>query len=171
MPKIELYINGKVRDVSRLTPADVDLEDLAKTLSQINRFIGHTPAPYTVAQHAVLVSYLCPPKYAYVALHHDDTEAYVGDLASPIKNLFPGFRELERRLWETAIAPALGLPDHIPSPVHDADKAALAFEQHWIQGRQGVPPPVCDLPFRFQYEWSPDLARLRYLARHEALRK
>lgn len=165
-----LYINGQVRDVLKLAPGDVSVEDIAKTLSQINRFLGRTPVPYTVAQHAVLVSYLCPPAYAYVALHHDDTEAYVGDLASPIKDLFPGFRQLERRILETALAPALGLPDHVPSPVHDADKAALRFEQHWIQGRQDVCPPVCDLPFRFQYEWSPELARLRYLARHEELR-
>lgn len=139
--KIELYINGKVRDVSRLDQDDVDLVDLATTLAKINRFIGRTYHPYSVAQHAVVVSLICSPEQAYECLHHDDTEAYVGDLASPIKRYAAkGFSDLEAQIRRRALAPALGLAREVPDFVHEWDKRALTMEQYHRQGRMDVMP-------------------------------
>lgn len=63
------------------------IEDIAHSLSQINRFTGHTYFPYTVAQHSVLVSQYCPPHLAFQGLLHDAHEAYCSDLPSPHKEV------------------------------------------------------------------------------------
>lgn len=59
--------------------------EIAHSLSIINRFTGWTIYPYSVAQHAVLTSYLVEPTFALQALHHDDHECVVGDISSPMK--------------------------------------------------------------------------------------
>lgn len=180
--KIELYINGRIRDVARLGPDDVDLEDLATTLAKINRFIGRTDHPYSVAQHAVVTSLICPPNQAYECLHHDDAEAYVGDLASPIKrHAAKGFSALEERIRRWALAPALSLRPAVPKYVHKWDKAALTMEQYHRQNRRevhphcylAIPGPDTDL-LRQACDTIQDVltwqqARDLYLARHAEL--
>lgn len=73
-------------------PEMVCLEDIAHALSNVNRWTGHTAWPYSVAQHAVQVALAVEqiaPDYALLALHHDDAEAYLGDIARPWKrNLY-----------------------------------------------------------------------------------
>ena len=143
----DLFVNGSVRDLFALTPADVDSWTIAKALSHMTRFVGHTRYAYSIAQHAVLVSYLCPAEFAYEGLHHDDTEAFTGDIATPIKRRLvvvlsdgPGgevmtFRDYEQELRARVIAPALGLAPVEPPEVKAADMAALALEQRYVQGR------------------------------------
>src|SRR5574342_1094843 len=173
--KIELYINGRVRDVAHLGPDDVDLEDLATTLAKINRFIGRTDHPYSVAQHAVLVSRLCPPDQAYECLHHDDDEAYVGDLASPIKrHAAKGFSALEERIRRRALAPALGLRPVVPKYVHKWDKRARTMEQYHRQRRREGEPYCMHIIDHLACDTVQDVltwkeARDLYLVRHAEL--
>jgi len=99
---------------------DVDIEDIAHSLSNMCRFTGHVREFYSVAQHSVLVSYLCGSNNALYGLLHDATEAYLVDMPKPIKRLetFSNF----------VIAKKFGLPDMEPPPVKQADIKILATE-------------------------------------------
>src|SRR4051794_32940266 len=76
---------GKWFDVFNPNPADVDIEDIVHALSMQCRFTGHTKEFYSVAQHSVLVSLTCPSVDALYGLVHDGSEAYLSDIARPVK--------------------------------------------------------------------------------------
>lgn len=106
---------------------------IAHALSNINRWTGHTLRPFSVAQHSLLVSYLVPPEFALEALLHDATEAYLGDIAAPLKSLLPEYQRLELIHWEW-IAEAFGLPRDMSPEVKYADMQALALEKYYHMG-------------------------------------
>ena len=82
---------------------DINIVDIGHSLSMINRFLGHTPWPYSVAQHSVLMT-----KYARemgngklvqrACLLHDASEAFICDLVSPVKKEMPTYVLHETRL-------------------------------------------------------------------------
>ena len=119
---------GKVIDLSDFTVDDVRLPDISHALSIINRFTGHTKCPYSVAQHSVMVSKICDPRYAVWGLLHDASEAYLGDVATPLKNMLPEYRDLEEHIQRT-IASKFGLVWPMPSEVKEADLRALMAEK------------------------------------------
>jgi len=65
----------------------IDIDDIAHALSMICRFGGHSPRHYSVAEHCLLVASLVSDEYRLAALLHDASEAYVGDMVSPLKHL------------------------------------------------------------------------------------
>jgi uncharacterized protein len=77
---------------------DFNIHDIARGLSKANRWSGQTMFPYSVAEHSVHCSNLFPndPVKAYRALLHDASEAYLSDVARPIKALLPHYQEIER---------------------------------------------------------------------------
>jgi hypothetical protein len=82
--------------------SEYSVKDIAWGLSRVNRYNGHTIFPYSVAQHCVLmadvaINVFCDPYLALDCLFHDASEAYLGDMASPIKECLPDFRALEDR--------------------------------------------------------------------------
>lgn len=67
-----------------------DLEEIAHSLSMICRFNGHCLEFFSVAEHSVHVWNLVrketdDPKIHRAALLHDAAEAYLGDIAQPLK--------------------------------------------------------------------------------------
>lgn len=113
------------------TMDSICIEDIAHALSQLCRFTGHTSVPYNVAQHCILVSYLCDPENALYGLIHDSSEAYLGDQSSPIKKLpeLAGYRELEKRVQD-AICRRFGLSEIEPKDVKRADLMMLSIESN-----------------------------------------
>lgn len=61
-----------------------NIKSIAFALSHINRFNGHAGS-YSVAQHSVLVAQQLPQEFKLSGLLHDATEAYLSDMASPLK--------------------------------------------------------------------------------------
>lgn len=107
-------LTGRV-DVARPTAAQVRVLDMAWALSMLCRYNGQVPFFYSVAEHSVLATHLSEAmqpdlrgEVRLAVLCHDLHEAYMGDFISPLKVLFPEYRELERR-WEEAVREALGL--------------------------------------------------------------
>ena len=75
-------------------PFEPNLETIAFSLSNINRFCGHAGA-YSVAQHSVLVCQQLPQELKLSGLLHDAPEAYLNDIASPLKRMLPEYRKIE----------------------------------------------------------------------------
>lgn len=142
---------------TRVTPADVDLADIAHALAYQCRFNGHCSKYYSVAEHCVLIAEwiltepsleagtegLTREELALWGLLHDATETYVGDMISPLKVRMPAFRRIERSI-ELAIAEHFHLKFPIPTGtygdprplevgapmvVHDADKRIILDER------------------------------------------
>jgi hypothetical protein len=60
-------------------------------LSQLCRFTGHTNTFYSVAEHSLYVASLLPEEWKLAGLLHDASEAYICDLAKPVKNAISGY--------------------------------------------------------------------------------
>lgn len=109
-------------------PEDIHLDDIAKALSRLCRFAGHTEMFYSVAQHSVYVSAFVPPEHALCALMHDATEAYLVDVPRPLKKALPGYAEIEQNVW-LAIAERFCLPYEMPECIKEADNRVLLAEK------------------------------------------
>ncbi len=142
---IELVSGGKL-DLTKPDPDAIVLSDIAHALSYTCRFAGHTSRFYSVAEHAVLVAIRladtgCSPATQLLGLHHDDSEAYLGDIPRPLKSLLGSrYRDLEINM-QRAVYDALGL--HPPTgeqalAIHEADNWALAAEAHSLMPSKGV---------------------------------
>lgn len=104
------------------------ISEIAHALSHICRYTGHAREFYSVAQHSVLVSYLVPKPLALCALLHDASEAYLGDVSSPLKAMLPDYKAIEARV-EKAIAEQYLLPYPLPPEVKHADLRMLMTEK------------------------------------------
>lgn len=130
-PYIQTFSGGRAYLLDP-RPEDIRLLDIAHGLSNVCRFGGHTREHYSVAQHSVLVSEICQPDNALVGLLHDASEAYIGDMVSPLKWVMPKFKEIEAK-WCAAIDAAFDLRGRLidlPQDIKIADTKALAAEAH-----------------------------------------
>jgi len=108
-------------------PDQISIEDIATSLSLQCRFNGHVNKFYSVAEHCTRVSALVPEEDALWGLLHDATEAYVGDVISPLKKLLPTYGLIEELVMNT-IALKFNLGSECPESVHQADAIMCATE-------------------------------------------
>ena len=122
--------SGKMFRYLKPEPEDVCIEDIAHGLSQLNRFVGQTTKPYSVAQHSVLVSQTCPKEFALYGLLHDASEAYTNDVCRVLK-LSPGMGVYKwyENLAMSAVCKKFSLPEKEPSEVKTADLVLLLTEK------------------------------------------
>lgn len=155
-----------------------DVQDIAHSLSMLCRYNGHCNYFYSVAEHSVRCSYSVPEEYAFEALMHDATEAYVTDVVSPLKPFLEGYKEMENNL-HARLASVFGLPDIIHEKVHEVDLAMCGFEaqhlmttggEHW-----GLPTEIDTslYPAWLNKEcvdgMQPSHAKMRFLQRYQQL--
>jgi 5'-deoxynucleotidase YfbR-like HD superfamily hydrolase len=108
---------------------DVSIYDIAHALARQCRYGGHVASEhFSVAEHCVLVSSVVPPEDALWGLLHDSDEAYLPDLPTPIKRLFPEYKAAGDHL-RAVILRRFGLPPHEPASVREADQRIRLTEQ------------------------------------------
>lgn len=137
MDPILQTVSGRMINLANPEPADININDIAHSLANLCRFTGHTKSFYSVAQHSLLASLNVGAEHALVALMHDAAEAYIGDLAAPLKYMLPAYREVEAGLWD-AIAWKYRLPDELPAEVHEVDLRLLATEKRDVIGVRDI---------------------------------
>jgi hypothetical protein len=116
-------------------PEQIKVSDIAWSLAHINRFIGHSRYPCSVAAHSLWVSMTLderdqPDDVCLAGLFHDAAEAYLGDVAAPIKyrpEMQP-YRDAEDRVMRV-IAEVVGFPYPEPPIVKVVDSEAFLVEK------------------------------------------
>jgi hypothetical protein len=138
-------------------PEDIYIEDIAHALSMQCRFTGHTKTFYSVGQHSFLASeYVEDDSLRLWALLHDGTEAYLADIARPVKAMWPEYKVYEDVLMK-AIIDRFGLVDDRPMPkaVKDVDDLLLANEIRLLMPEHEVYQGWDDYPHLAKYDFEP----------------
>ena len=160
-----ITLSGKRFNILKPDPDAVKIEDIACALARQARFNGHTRFFYSVGQHSVLGAEVSPTKdIALQMLFHDATEAYIGDLVSPVKALCPDFELIESRIhW--AISQKLNLEFPLPKVVKQIDRRLLATEVRDLITKDLASWNIgADEPFDFQIiPWPPEVTEARFL--------
>ena len=145
-------------------PEEVDIEDIAHSLSLLCRFNGHCNQFYSVAEHSVHVSNMVSIENATWGLLHDAAEAYLSDIPKPVKQELSLFNEFEECLLGV-IAERFGLPREIPAEVKQVDIQLLATEKVALMNKE--PAPWSGLPEHLDpsmiQAWGPIEAKQEFI--------
>ena len=95
--------SGHYVDIQSPEPDMIDIQSIASALSKICRFGGHCPLFYSVAEHCIHAAGFAytdghPLEVVAAVLLHDATEAYLGDMVKPLKQLLPEYSKLEGKM-------------------------------------------------------------------------
>lgn len=165
--------SGKFFDILKPEEYDFDIEEIATALSNLCRYTGHVNQFYSVAEHSVLVSRIVPDRLALAGLLHDASEAYLGDVSSPLKKLLPEYKAIEARVQQ-AIATRFNLGDALDNPaIHEADKR-MYWQERQSVADNGVRDKLWhqDLRATRRVEamgMSPTMARRMFIKRYRSL--
>ncbi len=150
-------------------PQDIDMEDIAHSLSLLCRFGGHVDRFYSVAEHCVVLSKWVAPENALAALLHDATEAYVVDLPRPVKHVLPQYKELEAVVWD-AIARKYNIDPILPEDVKEGDNRILINEHKTLMSRSETWTVDALEPLPVEITgWPPQDAEYMYIQRFQEL--
>lgn len=158
-----LTVSGVEVNVFKPTPDMFHIEDIASGLSKICRFTGQIPKFYSVAQHSVLCSRAVYREYKLAALLHDASEAYIQDIASPIKQNLPDYLQLEDLVMRW-IAERFQFEYPLPEAVHKIDKVLFNIENRTFRGNGNEGVTLRDF-------WSPDKAYKEFMLDYNILTK
>lgn len=149
-------------------PALIDPMDIAHSLAGQRRFTGHTDPWYNTAQHSVLVSTIVPEGDALWGLLHDAPEAYISDIARPVKRQpeFEPFYKAAEDILMAAVCERFGLPLQMPESVKEADDMLLRAEQRDLMPNDPSDGPIYE---ETVVPWSSETAKSRFLERYGEL--
>lgn len=126
--------SGRLIDPRKIKLEDLDIQDIAHHLAKIQRYGGALPlgVTYCVAEHSInLANYFKEKGYSdgvqLLALMHDATEAYLGDIVSPLKTNLKSYLSLEKKL-DRLIRIKFGVIPHNIKQVFEADRRIVMDE-------------------------------------------
>lgn len=166
-----------------LDPAveEFDIIDISTALANQCRFTGHVKSFYSVAEHSVLCSTLVHEwggtmQQQLQALLHDGTEAYLTDVASPVKPFLGDYKPMEKNIW-SKLAVAFEVPAEFFPIVKRADLGALLIEAEHLMPSKGKEwsqyaewaKEAGELPKLLPMCLSPRQARLVFLRRFDTI--
>lgn len=125
---------------------DITLQDIPHALSYLCRFTGHGDRFYGVGEHSILCARVAR-KLGYSTLRqlhclwHDGTESVMNDLARPVKQNIPQYKELEDRIasviWEVV---------GIPEPTEEDYKVVKLIDNTLLVNEMEQLMKRCDIP-------------------------
>jgi len=122
---------------------DVNILDIAHSLSNLCRYGGHVNRFYSVAEHSIhIASRLQNEGYDKQiikwALLHDATEAYCADVPRPLKNFLPDYMKIEEGISKVIIEKYNMLPD-MPDIVKEYDDRITLNEMDILTNNESFP--------------------------------
>lgn len=148
---IETFTGKRVNPM-HLDEELIDIVDIAHSLALQCRFIGHCLTFYSIAEHSILVAdtvrkeltpwvkELTPwvDNTCLAALLHDAAEAYLGDIARPIKHhpMFKQVIELEKQILGKVMV-KFGCTGADWQLIKKADNIMLATEAKYLMADSG----------------------------------
>ena len=151
---------------------DVNIKDIAHSLSLQCRFNGHCKRFYSVAQHSVLVSLIVKPEQKLAALLHDAAETYFGDIIRPVRKNIKQIQPIEDKILKT-ILEHFKIKNYDENEILKADNIVLITEKRdllsqspdeWkeAKGSKPFPKKIRALP--------PKIAEEMFLKRYQKLK-
>lgn len=123
----------KVMKPLQLYQHDIDIRDIARSLSQQCRYTGQTDPFYSVATHSLIVASILPDDLQLEGLLHDASECYLHDLHGPLKPRMEGYLEAEEKACRV-IASKFRLTYPWPEKVRKADSYVFRLECEYAMG-------------------------------------
>lgn len=150
MPWLLMH-DGQEVALSYPRPDDLTIERIGHNLSMINRFVGSTSRPYSVAEHSLLVADIMEQHFGacvhgvFAGQMHDGHEAVTGDQSTPSKKeIGPGWDIFEGK-FEALVSGHLRFRTarlRYAREIETADRLALAIERAQLMPQEqpnGVP--------------------------------
>lgn len=141
--------NGRVVDPYDFEVDQINIQTMARALSNNCRFNGHTNKFFSVAAHTIMVSRLACTYKAMDAsrrnqlrlacLVHDSSEAIISDIAAPFKKTLLNYLEVERKI-EYEMYRGFGVEEtwindeEFMQDLKYLDQAALSIEASRVMG-------------------------------------
>jgi hypothetical protein len=175
---IETYTGRKFYPLSPSSSA-ISIIDIAHALSQQCRYTGHVRDFYSVAQHCCLLATFAekilkaPPIECLQILMHDAPEAYLVDIARPVKQYMPEYRK-----WDHGINDAINVwlfgdqrpepppyQDELDSRIIVDERAQLMSESgnDWGEHHNKLDPLGIQID-----AWTPHRSELQFLLQYAA---
>lgn len=141
MSNITTYYGHSFNPTTAVTE-DIDIRDIAHSLSLLCRAGGHLPHFYSVAQHCLNCLQEAKARgyskrVQLGCLLHDASEAYLSDITRPVKECLPEYRQFEEKLqtliYAKWLSPALTSDEE--QQVFQIDDALLYHEFLALTGK------------------------------------
>jgi len=152
-------LNKKVIDITNPKVQDFLIADIAQALSRMGRFNYQIEETWTVAQHSLMclmyyqyysevvaqdLSELPDPRVGLALLLHDASEAYLGDVVSPLKGLLPQYKAIEDSF--SSLIYKKYIPGYdvsaIKDYIHEVDLKVRSFEISMFRGEKSELSPM-----------------------------
>ncbi len=128
--------NGELFDLINGDYKRIHAAEICSRLGKLCRWAGAGKGFYSVAEHSIhvanriLIEYNGLDMDVLDALFHDASEAFLGDLASPVKQVLPSYQILEQHV-QSSLQAAIGI---VPSAqraftIEHADKEVAVWER------------------------------------------
>ncbi len=97
--------SGRLIDINNMSEKDIHLSDISHHLTKLCRYGGSMPLykHYSVASHSLALCYYAldhgfSEDVARLALMHDASEAYLGDIVAGLKQHLPDYQAIESKV-------------------------------------------------------------------------
>ena len=136
-------VSGVIINLLDVQASDLNIEDIATGLYHTNRFNGQTERPYNVLSHSMCAAEMAPDDKKLEALLHDASEAYIGDMTTPVKELFPEFVVYEDKLLAMIMEKFNTSTYKVENGRYVKSPVMLAIDKRLGQGENFVLRPRC----------------------------